>query len=391
MQTFIPKGNIRGFIMPTHVFYNHALGLSLAAKVLYAVFCNYAAYKDHCWPSQKTLAKHLGYSVTTIKKLIDELEKAKLIAKKHTGGTSIYYMLLPEGFEMPSAIAPKDAPVPPQQDSAQPHFAFEDEPKAQLEIGYPQAEIDYPQPKVGYINNLNTAKINKHSLNVVPMPNRKANASGSMGVSMADFEKVWEAYPKKRSKGFAREAWIQLAQSGELPPTEILLTAIQHFAASRNWQKEDGRFIPFLGKWLHGQYWLDVQDTIASTLQEDKRHLLQQEAYKKYEAQEHQERKAAQAKNALLRPEFERFASRFSDYHADKPINNMLFGTWLYLESIGKAPRISDVPHDNILNIKDFIEACKRGYRVKAHSQPFQPPFHSQKQRGHFECQKGVA
>lgn len=57
METFIPKGQLTGFIMPR--FLNEIDGLSLPAKVLYGALCDHARDKDFClW--QKGLYGNAG-------------------------------------------------------------------------------------------------------------------------------------------------------------------------------------------------------------------------------------------------------------------------------------------------------------------------------------------
>ena len=57
METFAPKGNIYGPILPQFVL---QMSITFGAKTMYAILCDYAADKDHCWPSQATLANSMG-------------------------------------------------------------------------------------------------------------------------------------------------------------------------------------------------------------------------------------------------------------------------------------------------------------------------------------------
>ncbi|WP_308599291.1 helix-turn-helix domain-containing protein, partial [uncultured Desulfovibrio sp.] len=63
METFAPKGKIFGPILPQFIFEK---SISLGAKTMYALLCDYASEKDHCWPSQATLAKRLSCSISTV-------------------------------------------------------------------------------------------------------------------------------------------------------------------------------------------------------------------------------------------------------------------------------------------------------------------------------------
>ena len=64
MQTYAPRGKIFGPILPQFVLEKP---ITLGAKVMYALLCNYASETDHCWPSQATLAAKLNALNTALK------------------------------------------------------------------------------------------------------------------------------------------------------------------------------------------------------------------------------------------------------------------------------------------------------------------------------------
>ena len=80
MQTYAPRGKIFGPILPQFVLEKP---ITLGAKVMYALLCNYASETDHCWPSQATLAAKLSCSVSSVKNYLAELVKVKLIEIRH--------------------------------------------------------------------------------------------------------------------------------------------------------------------------------------------------------------------------------------------------------------------------------------------------------------------
>jgi hypothetical protein len=73
--------------------------------------------------------------------------------------------------------------------------------------------------------------------------------------ALALFERFWEAYPKKRSKGQAEKAWKKLAMSEGL--FERIMAAIQKARASPDWQKDHGQYIPYPATWLNAKGWED--------------------------------------------------------------------------------------------------------------------------------------
>lgn len=123
METFAPKGKVFGPILPQFVLEKP---LTFGAKVMYALLCNYCSEKDHCWPSQATLAARLSCSVGSVKNYLTELVKAKLIeVRREQYRSSIYYMILP------GELKGKETKVVCQQPASA-----------------------CPEPKSGYINTL---------------------------------------------------------------------------------------------------------------------------------------------------------------------------------------------------------------------------------------------
>ena len=67
-----------------------------------------------------------------------------------------------------------------------------------------------------------------------------------------DFERFWEAYPRKMGKEEARKAFQQVDV-----PVGVLLDAISVQKQSTQWQKEGGRYIPYPANWLNQRRWED--------------------------------------------------------------------------------------------------------------------------------------
>lgn len=73
-----------------------------------------------------------------------------------------------------------------------------------------------------------------------------------------DFEKFWSMYPKKRAKGDARKAWFQTASIR--PSVERIVNAVMAMAATEDWQKSEGQYIPLPASFLRGERWEDVPE-----------------------------------------------------------------------------------------------------------------------------------
>jgi hypothetical protein len=71
----------------------------------------------------------------------------------------------------------------------------------------------------------------------------------------AFFDSFWCAYPKKNNKIRAQEVFNKLNITDELLQT--MLSAINKQKLTEEWQKENGRFIPYPETWLKYRRWED--------------------------------------------------------------------------------------------------------------------------------------
>ena len=340
---------------------------------MYALLCNYASDSDRCWPSQATLAARLSCSVSSVKKYLAELVGIKLVhVRREQYRSSVYYMLQPAHMKGNSSAATKS-----DSQEAKPTCR--------------QADSACPQPKVGYINTLNK----QIEIQNPPLPPARSTlpevrpsplTSVLGGVSVSDFEKAWELYPKKEAKGLARSAWLHLQREGQLPPLAQLESSIRHFMTSETWQREQGRFVPQMSNWLRGQRWLDAsvmaaaKETEAAQRAADALQVMQREEEARKTVQD-KEREA-------LRPCFDAFAEKFQIH--DKPwIRPMAFGLWLHLHNTHRAPAPSDVPADNRLGIAEFLQAFKRRCEEAAWRKPAVPERAAQTVLGAFTVPRG--
>jgi len=75
------------------------------------------------------------------------------------------------------------------------------------------------------------------------------------------FEAIAAGYPRRAGIDAARRDWDDLAPDAQLQAE--IARAIQAWIPSVEWQREGGRFIPKLGKFLRDQRWLDAPDLAA--------------------------------------------------------------------------------------------------------------------------------
>lgn len=68
----------------------------------------------------------------------------------------------------------------------------------------------------------------------------------------ADFERFWQAYPRKVGRVKAEAAFAKVTED-----ISVLLSAIARQKKSAQWQKDNGQFIPHPTTWLNGKRWQD--------------------------------------------------------------------------------------------------------------------------------------
>jgi hypothetical protein len=71
------------------------------------------------------------------------------------------------------------------------------------------------------------------------------------------FDLFWQAYPKRQAKVQAEKAWRKVK------PSEVaaIMVAVKAYAASNEWRREQGRYIPFAATFLNQRRW---EDELAS-------------------------------------------------------------------------------------------------------------------------------
>lgn len=79
--------------------------------------------------------------------------------------------------------------------------------------------------------------------------NRKGNGK-KPPVRRSDFDKFWEAYPRKEDKQKAKESFQKTTVD-----LDTILSAIAWQKQSIQWQKDNGQFIPLPTTWLNKRRW----------------------------------------------------------------------------------------------------------------------------------------
>lgn len=72
------------------------------------------------------------------------------------------------------------------------------------------------------------------------------------------FDEFWSVYPKKKAKEAARKAWVKL-KPDETLGKEIIQAVIES-AKTKDWLKENGKYIPYPATYLNGKRWEDERN-----------------------------------------------------------------------------------------------------------------------------------
>ena len=72
------------------------------------------------------------------------------------------------------------------------------------------------------------------------------------------FDEFWSAYPKKKAKEAARKAWAKLKPDETLG--KEIIQAVTDSAKTKDWIKENGKYIPYPATYLNGKRWEDERN-----------------------------------------------------------------------------------------------------------------------------------
>ncbi len=68
------------------------------------------------------------------------------------------------------------------------------------------------------------------------------------------FNEFWNIFPRKTKKEDARKAWKQ-----NKPNIDLVLKALEWQMRSKDWVKDDGKWIPYPATWIRAHQWEDEQ------------------------------------------------------------------------------------------------------------------------------------
>ena len=109
-----------------------------------------------------------------------------------------------------------------------------------------RANANSPEGKALPDNKLPDNKLNN------PPKSPHGGTDGVTDTGETDFDRFWKAYPRKVGKQTALKAFRKVNT-----PLETLLNAIEVQKRSKQWQKDNGQFIPHPTTWLNQWRWED--------------------------------------------------------------------------------------------------------------------------------------
>ncbi len=71
------------------------------------------------------------------------------------------------------------------------------------------------------------------------------------------FKKLYEQYPRKERRRKGQSVFEEMARNKAFPPMPVLLAAIRRQSGNPKWQREEGRYVPQLHRWLSERRWED--------------------------------------------------------------------------------------------------------------------------------------
>ncbi len=414
--TYVAQDFIAGIISPAFL---EKRKLSRGAKHLYGVLCAFAGTNDHCWPSHKTLAERMSCSVSSVKTYLAQLVTEKLVRitkdPTRTIRSCVYYMLMPSEFAQSQPRAPKHASndsarkAPQNRTRAQSQTMSAKGGVATVRVQTGSKHVSSGQnlsgqnmtgvqSESGY--NLNLSEFKKRPP-IAPRQGGSAQSSSELqslalaqaqGVGgcfsscaqgehareeqadtqkakeaskldgQSDFEAFYAMYPKKVGKYEAQKVWNRLHKQGRLPSADVLRHAVAQASDSRQWQKEEGRYIPLPANYLRGERWRDSADSpslLASSLTASSPSpLTERDRVHRQRVDEEVQRveskkEADKVLKEDLRPAFDSLRSHFRPTGTDTNHAPSL-GFFVHLHKKGMMPQKEHIPVD--AGERDFFD-----------------------------------
>ena len=279
MRTFSPTSlffHVRDKYQPRFIKRDELI--SLGSSYLYGIIFEYCGDKDHCYPSQTTLALLCKSSTRTVQNYTAELVKAEYIAvkKDEKTGRNIYYLLLSprliallRKLGIPTHDTQISGTSSKSEVSQEAHENFSSYIRDQRDQDTPLS----PLPSPAAISPLQSSRRTGFPLSA-PTTQRVQGRGDFSSLSRTnatphaprvlhrpavshEFEQLWLAWPQTatwdmpRNRQLALRVFRRMERAGQLPPIENLLATVELY------KRTDSRWLngypPELSNWLHSR------------------------------------------------------------------------------------------------------------------------------------------
>ena len=272
MRTFTPKSlflHVRDKFLPT--FIRRDPSVSGNASYLYEMLFDFCGDKDHCYPTQSTLALLCKTTVRSVQNYIAELTRTGYIAvrKDEKTGRNIYYLLLSE--HLLALLRKLGIPMHDMQTSSNAsargaHEKFSHD----IRVNKKQEITPLSPLPVQEVSSSPSCRNRTGHPGSAPLPQRVQGRGDFSSLSRTgasqtthvlhrptehEFEQLWAAWPQTatwtmpRNRQLALRVYRRMRRARQLPPIEKLLGIVEQYKLT------DSRWLngypPELSNWLY--------------------------------------------------------------------------------------------------------------------------------------------
>ena len=272
MRTFTPKSlflHVRDKFLPT--FIRRDPSVSGNASYLYEMLFDFCGDKDHCYPTQSTLALLCKTTVRSVQNYIAELTRTGYIAvrKDEKTGRNIYYLLLSEhllALLRKLGIPTHDMQTSSNASARGAHEKFSHD----IRVNKKQDITPLSPLPVQEVSSSPSCRNRTGHPGSAPLPQRVQGRGDFSSLSRTgasqtthvlhrptehEFEQLWLAWPQTatwampRNRQLALRVYRRMQRARQLPPIEKLLGIVEQYKLT------DSRWLngypPELSNWLY--------------------------------------------------------------------------------------------------------------------------------------------
>lgn len=272
MRTFTPKSlflHVRDKFLPT--FIRRDPSVSGNASYLYEMLFDFCGDKDHCYPTQSTLALLCKTTVRSVQNYIAELTRTGYIAvrKDEKTGRNIYYLLLSEhllALLRKLGIPTHDMQTSSNASARGAHEKFSHD----IRVNKKQDITPLSPLPVQEVSSSPSCSNRTGHPGSAPLPQRVQGRGDFSSLSRTgasqtthvlhrptehEFEQLWAAWPQTatwampRNRQLALRVYRRMRRARQLPPIEKLLGIVEQYKLT------DSRWLngypPELSNWLY--------------------------------------------------------------------------------------------------------------------------------------------